>query len=155
LWRFVSYQPWDQEAMISISSLFRRILLRKSRRCGPRSDDDQLRLLHRRLIRALGESESKELVEILAEDAQLRLHCRVYDGRTNMLFALGNWLGVMQIVGGPEQVRLLAPDVALICAEWALSCPDRGDFAEQVTCLCIRRAGQWCIVQLRQEYAYG
>jgi len=137
--------------MISLAAFFRRMRARSPSKGKPTSDVDQLRRLHRRLVRALGEDEPKELVEILAEDAQLRLERKVYEGRNSVLFALGNWLGVTQIVAAPEDVRLLTADVGLVSADWVLSCPDRGNIAEQVSCLCVRREGTWCGVQLRQE----
>jgi hypothetical protein len=137
--------------MISLSALFRRMRGAPVSSKLPDTDEDQLRHLHRHLIRALDEHDHVALLELLAEDAQLRLERKVDEGRTRMLVALGNWMGVAQISAPRAHLRWLTADVALQSALWFFDSPARGRFTEQISCLCVRRQGRWWVVQIRQE----
>jgi len=137
--------------MISLTAFLRRMRGHPLRNPQPESDDDQLRRLHRRLICALGEHDPKELVDLIAEDVQLRLERKVYEGRSNMLVALGIWLDLAQITASTAHLRWLTADVALTTAQWIFDSPERGHFAEQISCLCVRREGRWWVAQIRQE----
>ena len=137
--------------MISLSSLlFRaRNSFRKSSNCDIENSD--LEQVHRRLVNALSERDPVELAQLLADDVQLRFFESIHYGRPSVLLALESWLGQTRIRTAPTQLRKLTGDAVLITAQWLFDCPERGQYAVEISTLCVRREGVWQIIQLRQD----